>query len=121
MNQPRIVEVALRNQHEAAIQFGAEPTHRIRQLFEYVLGFETGYGVYGIETQTVEAVITQPHQGIVDDETPYLIASRTVIVDRLAPRGLHAVREIGAVTTEIIAVRTQVVVHDIEQCAEALL
>ena len=84
--QPRIVEVALRDQHQLAATLDRKLMHRRRQILEHVHRLEAENRVHRVQPQAVEAVIPEPHERVVDDEPAYLVAIRTVVVDRLRPR-----------------------------------
>ena len=75
VHQPRIVQIALRDQHEAAIELLAQSPHRGGELFENVRRLEAEDGVHRVEPQSVEAVVAQPHERVVDDEAAHLVAA----------------------------------------------
>ena len=56
------------------------------------LGEETAVGnrMHGVEAQPVEAVVQQPHQGVVDEEVAHFAAAE---IDAVAPRRLLVVAE----------------------------
>ena len=90
-----------------------------RQFFEYMHGVAAVDRVHRVETQSVESIITQPHQRIVDDEAVHGVALRAVVIDGRAPGRAVTIGEIGTVLSQVVSVGTQVVVDDVEQYAQA--
>ena len=45
--------------------------------------------VHGVEAQPVDVEVAQPHQRVVDDEAPHLVAAGAVEVDGAAPHGVR--------------------------------
>src|SRR5947207_3737805 len=81
-----------------------------RQLVEPVgLGDRMGR----IEAQSVEAILHQPIQRVLGEIAPHF---RPAKVDRPAPRCLHLIpKELRSIACEIIPVRSEVVVDDVEK------
>ncbi len=74
-------------------------------------------GVDGVHAQPVDAVFEQPHKGVVDEEIPHLRAPE---IDRVAPRCVQvAAEELLGVTAQVVAVRTEVVVHHVQNHHQA--
>ena len=117
-NQPRIVHVALGDQHEVAVQRAAQLLHRRREFFQHVQSVETEYRMHRIETQSVESIVAQPHQRVVDDEAAHLIALRPIEVERGTPAGAVPIGEIGAIMRQVVSVGPQVIVNHVEEYAE---
>ncbi len=66
-----------------------------------------------VETQAVEAVFGQPINRVLDEETPHRFPLK---VDRIAPCGrLVVVVEIGRVGSQVISVRSEMIVDDIQE------
>ena len=57
-------------------------------------------------------------QGVLNEEAADFVAPLTIEIDRLAPRSVIAIGEVGSKIGEIIAFGTQMVVDDIERDAE---
>ena len=73
-----------------------------------------------VEAQTVEAIFVDPVGGVGDGEVTHADAVGAVVVERLAPVGRVPVGEIiGGEAGHEIAVRTDVVVDDVEDHPEA--
>ena len=68
--------------------------------------------VHGIEPQSVEAVFAQPVQRILDGEGANL---RYPVIDRAAPGGLRFREEFGRIAAEIIPLRAEMIVDDVEK------
>ena len=71
-----------------------------------------------VEAQPVDVVLAQPVQGVVDEEAPHLVAVGAVEVQRVAPRRVMAVGEVRAVVGEVVPLRPEVVVDDVEDQGE---
>jgi hypothetical protein len=88
------------------------------ELLEEVHRGRVDDGVDGVEPQTIDVVVPQPVQRVVDDEPADLVALATVDVERLAPRRPVAVGEVGAELAEVVPLGAEVVVDDIEDDRE---
>ncbi len=76
-------------------------------------------GVNRVEPQSVEAVIAQPRQRILDGEAPHL---RHVVIDGLAPgRAVRRREERRGIMTEVISLRPEVIVDDVEKHHQGVL
>jgi hypothetical protein len=103
-DQARIVEVALGNHDQVAARLLRQLLHFRGQLFEHMDGLEAEDGMHRIQPQAVELIVIEPHQRIVDHEAAHLVAVRAVVVDRRAPPGLVAIREVGSELADVVAV-----------------
>ena len=68
----------------------------------------------GIEPQSIDVILANPVQRILDDVAPDLLTALIVVVDRVTPYGVVAVSKIWTELAEVIAFRSDVVVHDIQ-------
>src|SRR4029450_4084533 len=66
------------------------------------------------QAQPVHAVAGQPLLGVVEDEPADEVRPGPVQVDRVAPGGGGAVGEVGAELAEVVPVRPEVVVDDVQ-------
>ena len=73
-----------------------------------------------VQAQAVDVVLVQPVKRVVDEEPPHLVAIATVEVQRIAPGRAVVVREVRAVIAEVVPLRTEVVVDDVQDQGEAL-
>jgi hypothetical protein len=94
--------------------------HRFGQLLEHVQGAEIEDPVHGVQSQRIDMVLGDPVQRVVDDEPADLVAARAVVVHRAPPRGAVSLGEVGTEGVEVIPLRTDVVVHDVEHHREPL-
>ncbi len=69
-------------------------------------------GVHGVEPQPVEAVMVEPVQRIVDGEGTDI---GVAVIDRAAPRGLRVGEELRRDAGEVISLRAEVIVDDVEK------
>ena len=77
--------------------------------------------VHGIETQPVDSIFVDPVKRIVDEELAHETAPLTVEIDRRSPRrSMARVEELRRVGMQVIALRAEMVVHDVEQHHEAV-
>src|SRR3546814_8862207 len=87
--------------------------HRAYSLREFVEKIRIVDRVHRVEAQAVEAIFVQPVQCVVNEELAYRPAPE---VDRRAPRCMAIFgEEIRCVGMEVIAVRSEVVVDDIDE------
>src|SRR5262249_39375235 len=68
----------------------------------------------GVKPQAIEVKVLQPHAGVIEHVVPNGIRAGPVVVERLSPRCLVAVREVWSKLAEIVPLRPEVVVHHIE-------
>ena len=72
-----------------------------------------------VEPQRVDVVLVEPVQRVPDEEPAYLVASRAVDVDPVAPRRVMELAQVGAEALEVVALGPEVVVDDVEHDREA--
>jgi hypothetical protein len=87
------------------------------EFFEKVFGAGIADLIDGVEAQTVEAILPQPVQGVLDDE----IADRPRgVVDGAPPGGVDVgVEEARRIGVEVVSVRSEVIVDDVEKDRQA--
>ncbi len=119
LDHARIVEVAFGDQHQLPskhrrqdFDFGRELLHKVDRRAVHEL-------VHGIEPQAVDVVVAQPHQGVVAEEAPHLVAARVLEVDGVAPGSAVAVGQVGAELRGVVSHRPEVVVDHIDQNGKA--
>ena len=77
-HDPRIVEIVLGDEEQVAADHGGQPSHLVGQLFENVVSGRIDDGVDGIQPQPVAVVVTEPRQGVVDEEAACFVAAPVV-------------------------------------------
>src|SRR6267142_5822745 len=75
--------------------------------------------MHGVESQPVEMIVAQPHEGVVTEKSSYLIAKRSVQVDGCSPWSRVAVGEIGTETVQVVSSGSQVVVNNVKNNGQA--
>ncbi len=75
--------------------------------------------MHGIEAQAIAVIVLQPHQRVVDEEAPHLIAAFLVEVDGVSPGCLAVWIEIRAEFGGVVTDRPEVVVDHIQNNAQA--
>ncbi len=113
-DQARIVEIALRNQQTLPPVAGGEFLRLLPQLLQKGFGGKIVDGMHRIEPQGIDMIVPEPVQSVLQEVAPYLVAVRSVKVDRLAPGGAIVVGEVGSEVTQVIAFRAEVVVNHVE-------
>ena len=113
-NDAAIVEGALGDAIDPPVELFGAPPERQAQLFEEGPGRVIENSMDGVKAQSVDLELADPEQGVIDEEAPNLIAMWAVEVERRTPRSLVALREIGTELCEIVTLRAQVVIDDIE-------
>ena len=76
--------------------------------------------MHRVEPQAVEAKLVDPIERVLDDELPHRRRCRAVVIDRVAPGRLVTVGEkVAARRAQIVPVRAEVIVDDVEHHREA--
>ena len=114
-----VVEVRFGDDEQRAAGMAGQLAHRRAKLLEDGQRRGVDDGVNRIQPQPVAVIVPQPHQGVVDDERPHLGAVRAVEVDGVAPVGGVTVGEVGAELRQVVAGRTQMVVHHVDHHPDA--
>jgi hypothetical protein len=76
-------------------------------------------GVHGIDAQAVEVIVAQPHQCIVANKSPNMVAIRTIEIYCLPPRRSVTIGEIWSEVSEVVPGGAQMVVNDIKDYSQA--
>ena len=109
----RVVLVRLGDQ-DARVQLG--------QFGQDVFGRCVEDGVRRVEAQAVDVVLAEPVPGIVEHELAHPLTVRPVVVDRIAPGRVIAIGEVVVrERPQVIAVRPEVVVDDIQDDGQPVL
>ena len=90
-----VFEIALGNDPGLALQALSLVMERFRQFVENMAGPEIVDAVDGIQAKSVDVILGEPVQGVVDDPTADAVALRPVKIDGLAPGGVMGVGETG--------------------------
>ena len=116
----RIVQVALRDQHQAAAQRRFQRAGFRCQLLQKMNGRAIDKRMHRIQPQPVDVKIAHPHQRVVAEEAPHLVGPRGLKIHRAAPRRVVGIVQIRAEHAGVISHRPKVVVDHVEQHGEAL-
>src|SRR5581483_7619843 len=116
----RIVEVAFGDEDEPATDRRADALDLRRELLHEVHGRAVDELVRGVQAETIDVVVLQPHEGVVAEEPADLIASALVEVDRSAPRRVVTLRKVGRKLVRVIPYRAEVVVDHVEDHSKVL-
>src|SRR6266849_6400167 len=65
-------------------------------------------------------IFLKPVQRIFEKEAPHLVAVGAIVVDRLSPGSAVTIGEVRTIRREVIPLRPEVVVHDIERDRESV-
>ncbi len=112
IEQIRRIVVVLDHQMDHAPGAVGERARCAAELREHARLAALGDGLNCVEAQPVEAIAIEPVQRVLDREGAHL---RHPIVDRLAPRRRALLEEAGRVAAEVIPLRTEVIVDDVEK------
>src|SRR5580704_10214731 len=74
-----------------------------------------------IEPQAVDMIVAHPHNDVVAEEAPHLVAACTFEVDRAAPGCMMPVRHIRPELARIVSHRPEVVVDHIQDHTQTAL
>jgi len=77
--------------------------------------------VDGVEPQRIDVEFTNPLQRTFDEVTANIITLGTIEIDRLAPRGPIRIGKIRSKICQIISLRSQMVLNDVEHDGHSLL
>ncbi len=72
----------------------------------------------GVKSKAIEAVVPQPHEGVIDEESADLVTVGLVEIDRLAPGRVVLVGEVGPISAEVVPVWAEVIVDNVQQRRE---
>src|SRR5258708_19311257 len=115
----RLVPVVL--EHEMDRALAREPrAHRLGDLAQDVALAVVADGVDGVEAQPVEMKLLEPVERILDVEIAHRPRLLAVEIDGRAPRRVVALgEELGPVDVEVVPLRAEMVVDDVEEHGEA--
>lgn len=114
-DETRVVEVALGDDRSAVTGRLVKAFHTLGEFLQDVLCAEVDDGMDGIKPQCIDMKCIKPVQRVPDEIIAYLVASGVVVVDRPAPRRpVFVLREIRPVFPQIVALRPEVVVNNVE-------
>ena len=77
--------------------------------------------VYCVEPEGVDVEVSQPEKRVLNEEVYDLVAMRPVKVDGLPPRRAIAICEVRPEVGEVVPLRAEVVVNNVEHNGEATL
>ncbi len=116
--QPRLLRFVLTNDQRAARAAGT--AHRVDDLAEDVGRGAIEDALCGVEAEPVEMVLLDPVPRVVEEEVAHRLAVGPVEIDRVAPLGREIAPEVVLrELPQVVAARTQVIVHDVEHHAES--
>ena len=118
-HEPRIVAVGLGAQEEWSTELRGQLVDEHGELLEQRECPAVVQLVHGVEAETVAVEVGQPGAGAVDQEGADLVGAGAVEVHGLAPRRAVAVGEVGAEARQVVPAGSEVVVHHVEDHAEA--
>ncbi len=94
--------------------------HGLRQLPQDVLRRAVEDGERGVQPQTVNAVLPQPVEGVVDGQLAHVGAA--LVVEGVTPGGgVPAGEVVGRELAQVVAFGAEVVVHDVQQHRQPVL
>src|SRR3954452_17305742 len=78
LHDARIIQIALSNQYQVPPEFLTERLYFFTELSEKVPGTVVHQRMDRIQPQTVEVIVPEPHESVVDEEPAYLITAPIV-------------------------------------------
>src|SRR5579863_4040326 len=120
MQEPRIVEIGLRDEMEGPSQAKRKLRDVAFELREKVAGTEIENSVHGIKAERVEVVIFEPIECVLDKVPPHMVAVLTIKVNRLPPRGTVTIGKVRSECTKVVAFRPEMVVDHVQRNGETL-
>jgi hypothetical protein len=119
VNDPNIIEIAFRNHPNMTTHSLCLSMNGLPDVIQYVLSAEIEDSVDGIDPETIHMIFGHPVKSILNDESPDVITPRPIKVDSRTPWRLITVSKIRRVITEIVSLRPQMVVNDVEKDGQA--
>src|ERR1700733_4378914 len=111
----RLVAIILEDQMNLS-KWPDGAANRFGQFRENVRSGVVQDGVHRVQAQTIEMILGQPIQGVVDEEIPDRPASGAIEIEGIAPRGVMTIAEkLRRIKPEIVSFRTKVVVDDVQE------
>ncbi len=111
--EPRIVEIALRDQVKGAAGGIRFAVHGFGQLFQEGTRRLVDDAVDRVEAERVDMILPDPVAGVLDEEAPHVVAPGAVDVQCRTPRRLVGVAEVGGEVGQVIPLGAEVVVDDV--------
>src|SRR4029453_4220605 len=115
----RVVEIALGDERQVTPRLCLKFGHLRSQLFKKMYRRGIDDGVHGVDAQSVEVIVLEPHERIVAKESTYFVTTNSIEINRLAPRSRVALGEIGTKPGEVVAGRPHVVVDNVQHHRQA--
>src|SRR5215510_171474 len=110
----RVVEIAFSDERQVTTRLRLELLNFSSEFFEKMHRRGIEDGVHGIDAQSVEVIILEPHQCIVEKKSAHFVATSSVKIHGSTPRGCIALGEIGTKAGEVVSRGAQVVVDNIQ-------
>jgi hypothetical protein len=120
IDDPHIIKIAFRHHPNRTSHSLCLSVNGLPDVIQYVLSAEIEDSVDGIDPETIHMIFGHPVKSILNDESPDLITPRPIKVDSRTPWRLVAVSKIRCVITEIVSLRSQMVVNDVEKDGQAV-
>ncbi len=112
VEQRRTIVVILQHQMQMTAGLGGKRADAPAEFVQHCQPAGLCQRVNGVEAQSVEAVVTQPVHCVLDRKALHLVDR---IVDRHAPRGRRLLEKLRRVAAEVISLRSEVIVDDVEK------
>ena len=91
----------------------------IGQFFEKSNGRMVENRMHRVEPERIDVAIHDPVKRVLNKIIAYLVAPRTIEIERRSPRRLIPVGEIGAKLAKIISFRAEMIVNDVQNYGQA--
>ncbi len=118
---PGIVRRAFRYQFASPSKGGAEVLALTRELLHERGRGLIDDGVHGVESKGVDVKVGEPLTSVEPEVVAHVVGAGPIEVERIAPWCSVAIAEVRTVGAQDVALRTEVVVHHVEDHGEALL
>ena len=76
-------------------------------------------GVNRVQTKCIYMIVPEPVKSVLDEEVPHLIAVGIIEVEGASPGSAILLCEVGAEFTQVVSLRTQMVVDHIKDHGQA--
>src|SRR5580698_1841282 len=90
----RIIQIGLRDDMERAPQPGRKFRNAALQLREKVAGAEIEDPVDRVESKSIEVIILEPIECVLDEKPPHIVTALAIKIDRLTPGSAITIRKV---------------------------
>ena len=119
-HDPWVVQIALCDQHQPALKRSRQLFDLCRKLFQEMHRRPIDKLMHRIQPKTVDVVVPHPHQSVVAEKSPHMVASSIFEVHCIAPRRAMLPCHVRPKHAAVVPHWTEVVIDHIQQHGQTL-